>query len=164
MALGAIAGPTAATVSGDGRYRAVVSGTPAALTIHDTATEKLLRTHALVDRRGKAAPCAIVLDASSRNSFVVVLGTLAEAWEISYADKPEPVFEGLVHDYRMGEGLADTRRFALRRIALEAPFDGAWLDAQSKHLFGARGERRIDVINLDVRRRVDSLDLDGDQL
>jgi hypothetical protein len=147
-------------VSGDGRYRAVVTGAPASLAIHDNATGEVLRKHLLVDRRGAAAPCARVLDATSRRSFVIVLDALAEAWEVSYADRPEPVYEGLVHDYRMGEGLADTRRFALRRIPLDTPLEGAWIDASGKHLLGALGERRIDVINLDVRRRVDSLDLD----
>ncbi len=90
-----------------------------------------------------------------------MLDGLAEAWEISYADNPEPVYEGLVHDYRAREGLADPRPFALRRIPLDTPITGAWLDRPAKHLFGIRGGRHVDVINLDVRRRVDSFELDA---
>ena len=43
-------------------------------------------------------------DATPRESFVVALKDIPELWEISLRPQAPPIYDGLVHDYKMGEG------------------------------------------------------------
>ncbi|MFN0184719.1 MAG: hypothetical protein ACKVQR_12975 [Aquabacterium sp.] len=105
-----------------------------------------------------AAP-ALVLAANLRRSFIVAPQALAQLWEISVDPRAEDFYEGLVHDYRMGEGVPTRGYLGLRRIIITEPLHGLRLDAHQAEAIGhgaadASGRRTGYVINLDVRRVV----------
>ena len=153
-------------ISGDGRWILVASTPPAALTLFD-ANLQVVRTYPLATQDGKAASrVASVFGAPKRRSFIVALQDIAELWEISYDPGAEPIYEGLVHDYRMGEGLATSGFLGIRRTPLEEPLDMFFLDGPGRHILGAtrpQGAKSasVQVINLDVRRRIASFPLPG---
>ncbi len=100
---------------------------------------------------------ARIVDAPPRRSFVVLLADIAEAWELSYDLKAEPVYDGLVHDYRMGEGIADRGPFAVRRIFLDEPLTDAEFSADFSQFSGRASDGSLHVVNLHVRRRIEIL-------
>ena len=93
-------------VSSDGRWVMAANFLPNTLALFD-ADLKLVRTYpaATLDGKGTSRVSA-VYDAAPRSSFVVALKDIAKLWEISYDTKAEPLFDGLVHDYKMGEAIA----------------------------------------------------------
>jgi hypothetical protein len=101
----------------------------------------------------------LIKDHPLRRSFVVAFGGSLELWEIFYDRHAEPIYDGLVHDYRLGEGLAKPGYLGVRRTRLEQPLDDFWIDVASPHVLGrarwAQGE--VQVINLDIRRSRDSI-------
>jgi hypothetical protein len=151
-------------ISGDGRWILVAGTEPDTLTLFDTNLQAV-RTYPLFTQDGKlASRVAGVFEAAPRQSFVVALQDIAELWEISYDPKAEPIYEGLVHDYRMGEGLAAPGFLGIRRTPLEQPLDMFYLDGPRRHILGATGPQGaratdVQVINLDVRRRIASFSL-----
>jgi len=83
-------------------------------------------------------------------------------WEIPYSDDHEPIYPGLVHDFRMAEALADKGPFPVRRIPLADYLDDFYFDQSYTHLMGAsRDAGKGQVINLDARMKVADLDLPG---
>ena len=92
-------------VSGDGQWLMAANYFPHTLALFD-ADLKLVKTYAATTADGKASSrVSAVYDATPRQSFVVALKDLPELWEISYDPKAEPIYDGLVHDYKMGEGV-----------------------------------------------------------
>lgn len=89
-----------------------------------------------------------------RQSFVAAFGACSELWEISYNQQAEDIFDGLVHDYRNHEGLAQPGFLGIRRTRLAQPLDDLLIDTESPHVLGrARwGQGEVQVINLDIRR------------
>jgi hypothetical protein len=72
------------------------------------------------------------------------------------------VYRGLMHDYRMGEGMPETGRFPVRRIRLDDYLDDFFFDQSYQHLIGAaRNGRNGQVVNLIVGRKIAELDLTG---
>jgi len=104
-----------------------------------------------------------VYAAPPRDSFVVALKDIPEVWEISYANNPLPVYNGPMHDYRMGEGIARaTGRFPVRRIRLDDYLDDFFFDPSYRLLIGAaRNAKNGQVIQLDLGRKIADLELDG---
>ncbi len=142
------AGPPSAT-SDDGRWRLVADGT--ALTVFD-ASGQSVRRHVVPSAAG-------VFDAAPRRSFVVVFEALPELWEISYDPQAEPIYQGLVHDYRLREGIAEPGFLNPRRTRLAAPLREPGFD--SSHAFViARAPDRSDgqavlfLVQLDVRKTI----------
>ncbi len=147
------------TATSDGRYvvRDIGGGELAVLSAADG---RELRRIPLLDRQRRAGHVAWILDLPRRRSLIVGFGDLPEAWELPYGDKGEPVYDGLVHDYRMGEGIADRGPLPVRRIPLEAPMPRPVPDEREIHLSWpdpANPAKRL-VLNLDVRRLVASRD------
>ena len=124
------AAPPAVT-SADGRWRIVADGQT--LTVFDAAGRPM-RSHmaAAADGSGRSAVTALH-DAAPRRSFVVIFETLPELWEISYDPDAEPIYQGLVHDYRLREGIAEPGFLNPRRTRLDAPLRDAGFD--SSHAF-----------------------------
>lgn len=143
-------GPPSAT-SGDGAWRLQAADPPAGLTLFD-ATGAVVRRYATTTLDGRASSrVSAIRDNPRRRSFVLALPEIAELWEISYDPKAEPIYDGLVHDWRLGEGIATPGRFGVRRTRLERG------EAVERFDFDASGARVIDldrgtVIHLDVRR------------
>jgi len=177
-------------VSGDGRWVMAANYLPHALALFD-ADLNLVKTYAAASLDGKATSrVSAVYDAAPRSSFVVALKDLPELWEISYDPKAAPIFDGYVHDYKMGEGVAKPGFLGVRRTPLDEPLDDFFFDQSYRHALGAtrpkgasesgpkgasesgpkgapasgpRGESapNAQVVNLDVRRKIAELPIAG---
>jgi hypothetical protein len=151
-----------AAVSADDRFVMVGNTLPHSLVVLDARDLSLVKLIPVEDDFGHSSRVSAVYTAPPRDSFVVALKDLKEVWEISYADDPEPVFHGLVHDYKMGEGLAETGRFPVRRIGLDDYLDDFFFDPSYQHLIGAaRNHKNGQVVNLIVGRKIADIDLPG---
>lgn len=149
-------------VSGDGRYVIVGNYLPHTLVVLDAKDLKPLKLIAVEDQSGKSSRVSAVYDAAPRKSFIAALKDLKEVWEIPYGDDAAPVYEGLVHDYRYGEGIPAKGPFPVRRIVLEDYLDDFYFDQTYTNLMGAsRDGGKGQVVNLNVRRKIADLDLPG---
>ncbi|MBL8327367.1 MAG: hypothetical protein JNJ71_00855 [Rubrivivax sp.] len=152
-------------LSGDGLYLLLVHEQLPVLQIL-SREGRVLQTHALRSRDGLlTARVSAVVDATARRSFLVALQDLPEIWEISYNPRAEEIYEGLVHDFRMGEGVPMRGFLGVRRIRLPEPLAEVIADPIGMHALGvsagaqgaARQAEALRVINLDVRRELASL-------
>jgi mono/diheme cytochrome c family protein/DNA-binding beta-propeller fold protein YncE len=153
-------------VSGDGRWVMAANYLPHSLALFD-ADLQLVKTFAATTLDGaKSSRVSAVYDASPRRSFVVALKDIPELWEISYDRAAEPIHDGLVHDYRMGEAIARPGYLNARRTPLEQPLDDFFFDQRYRHAIGATrpdasGRFAAQVVNLDVRRKIADLPIAG---
>lgn len=150
--------PEAAT--SDGRFRVAADSAGAALVVYAASDGRELRRIPLADRSRRKGDLAWIIDLPRRKSLLAGFAALPEAWELPYGDKAEPVFEGLVHDYRMGEGIADRGPLPVRRIPLDAPMPRPTPDEKQVHVSWADPSLpgKLNVLNLDVRRIVAQVD------
>lgn len=142
-------------LSADGRYLLAANDEPPSLLV--LRAEDLEPLHWIDGSDGAARPSAFSwLGVSARReSFLAALADSPELWELSYADDPAPVFPGLVHDYRMGEGLADTGAFPLRRIGLPVCVTAAVAGPAQENLVAVPCDASaLRVINLLVGREI----------
>ena len=149
-------------VSGDGRYVMVANYLPHTLVLLDARDLRLIKVIPVRDDFGNSSRVSAVYAAPPRQSFIAALKDLTQVWEISYADEPLPVYRGLMHDYRMGEGIAEKGPFPVRRILLDDYLDDFFFDQSYEHLMGAaRNADQGQVINLLVGRKIADLELSG---
>ena len=150
-------------VSGDGRYVAVANYLPHNLVLLDARDLLPLKVIPVQDDAGKTSRVSAVYAAPPRHSFVAALKDIPEVWEILVADEPLPVYNGPMHDYRMGEGTALVKGpFPVRRTRLDGFLDDFFFTQNYQVLIGAaRDGSQGQAVNLDVRQRVATLDLDG---
>lgn len=148
-------------LSGDGRWLMASNASPHSLVLlrTDLSLERIYAVRSADGRRDGTA--AVVVDAAARQCFVVALNGLEELWEISYDPQAEGIFDGMVHDYRMGEGIARQGFLGVRRTKLARPLASLFIDPIQAHALGHAGEGPGDVVNLDVRRRIESLPVDA---
>jgi mono/diheme cytochrome c family protein/DNA-binding beta-propeller fold protein YncE len=159
-------------VSGDGRWVLAGNYLPGTLVLFD-ADLNLVRSYPASSLDGQATSrVSAVYDAAPRQSFVIALKDLPELWEISYNPQAEPIHDGYVHDFRMGESIAKPGYLGVRRTPLSQPLDDFFFDPPYRHVIGAGrpagddGKAQADaptaqVINLDARQRVATLPLPG---
>ena len=148
-------------VSGDGRFVAAANVLPRTLAVFD-ADLRLLKTLPAATLDGKASSrVSAVYDATPRHSFVVALKDVPELWELSYDPQAEPVHDGLVHDWRMGEAIARPGFLTPRRTPLDEPLDDFFFDPAYRHVLGTARAGGAQVVNLDVRRKVAELPIAG---
>ncbi|MDH3560562.1 MAG: nitrite reductase [Gammaproteobacteria bacterium] len=151
-----------AAVSADDRYVMVGNYLPHSLVLLDARDLSLVKVIPVTDDHGTSSRVSAVYTAPPRESFIIALKDLQEIWEISYADDPPPVYRGLVHDYRMEEGIAEAGRFPVRRIRLDDYVDDFFFDPAYRHLIGAaRNGSNGQVVHLDVGRKIADVDLPG---
>ncbi|MBI3571224.1 MAG: PD40 domain-containing protein, partial [Gammaproteobacteria bacterium] len=149
-------------VSSDGRYVLAGNYLPHTLVVLDANDLSPIEVIAVKDDTGKSSRVSAAYDAAPRKSFIAALKDIPEVWEIPYDDKAEPVYPGLVHDYRMGEALAAKGPFPLRRIRLDDYLDDFFFDQPYEHLIGAaRNGKNGQVVNLIVGRKIADVDLPG---
>ena len=111
------------------------------------------------ERRRGAATALFSLP--QRRSFFAAWPALGESWEISLDPDAAPIFDGLVHDYRMGEGIAKPGYLGARRAPLGRPMPAfGFADARVPWLAGKQGDEVV-VVHLDVRRRIAALRVAG---
>jgi mono/diheme cytochrome c family protein len=153
-------------VSGDGRWVMAANYFPHTLVLFDAALN-LERVYPVSSSDGKATSrVSAVYDAQPRSSFIVALKDVAELWEISYDPKAEDIYDGLVHDYRFGEGVARKGFLGVKRTRLAEPLDDFFFDPPYAHALGASrpkadGAPIGQVVNLDVRRPIAALPIAG---
>ncbi len=156
-------------VSGDGQWVMAANYLPHTLALFD-ADLNLKQTYAAATLDGKATSrVSAVYDAEPRQSFVVALKDIPELWEISYNPKAEPIHDGYVHDYKMGESIAKPGFLGVRRTPLDQPLDDFFFDQSYSNVLGAtRGDApgkadgaSAQVVNLDARRKIADLPIAG---
>ena len=154
-------------VSGDGQWVMAANYLPHSLALFD-ADLNLRQTYAAATLDGKSTSrVSAVYDATPRNSFVVALKDIPELWEISYDPQAAPIYDGLVHDYKMGEAIAKPGFLGVRRTPLDEPLDDFFFDQSYRHALGATrpktgdGAATAQVVNLDVRRKIADLPIAG---
>lgn len=148
-------------VSSDGRYVIAANYLPFDVVILDASDLSLIKIIPATDKNGQGSRVSAVYDAAPRKSFIVALKDIPELWEISYDDNAPPIFEGLVHDYKMAEGIAKPAKLNPRRTPLDVKLDDFFFDQSYTNLIGASREGMAQVINLNVRRKVADLNLTG---
>jgi hypothetical protein len=153
--------PRGFALSADGRWLLAADARPPTLTLYD-GDLKLLRRYpaAALDGGSVSAPSA-VLDTGARNSFVVSFDTLPQLWEISRDPAAAPIFDGLVHDYRMGEAIASPGYLGVRRAPLEEPARLLHVAPGGREVLALPAAGPVQVIHLDVRRRIAALPVDN---
>jgi mono/diheme cytochrome c family protein len=163
-------------VSGDGQWVMAANYLPHTLALFD-AQLNLVKTYAAATLDGKASSrVSAVYDAAPRKSFVIALKDIAELWEISYDPAAEPIHDGYVHDYKMGEAIAKPGTFNIRRTQLDEPLDDFFFDQGYAHALGATRPRTAapgdaqarteaaptaQVVNLDIRKKIADLPIAG---
>lgn len=151
-----------AAVSADDRYVMVGNYLPHNLVILDAKDLSLVKIIDVKDDNGKTSRVSAVYTAPPRNSFIVALKDFKQVWEINYTANPPKVYRGYVHDYKMGEGIAEKGLFPVRRIELDDYLDDFFFDQSYQHLIGAsRSNKDGQVINLIVGRKIADIDLPG---
>lgn len=155
-----------AAVSADDRYVMVGNYLPHSLVILNAGDLSLVKTIPVQDDFGKTSRVSAVYTAPPRNSFIVALKDFKQVWEINYTDHPPQVFRGYVHDYKMGEGLAEQGLFPVRRIELDDYLDDFFFDQNYENLIGASRVNGKEggggqVVNLIVGRKIADIDLPG---
>ena len=144
-----------AAVSGDGKYVMVANYLPHTLVVLDADLE-------LVKVLAAPSRVSAVYDAAPRKSFVAAMKDAPELWEISYDPKAEAVASGLVHDYRYKEGAFVPGFLNPRRTPLEDVLDDFFFTPDFRQVIGAsRDGRRGQVVHLDVRRAIATVELPG---
>jgi mono/diheme cytochrome c family protein len=153
-------------VSGDGRWVMAANYLPHTLALFD-AELNLVKTFAAATLDGKSSSrVSAVYDAAPRKSFIVALKDIPELWEISYDPNAAPIYDGYVHDYKMGEGIAKPGLHGIRRTLLDEPLDDFFFDQGYRHALGATrakadGQPSAQVVNLDIRRKIAELPIAG---
>jgi DNA-binding beta-propeller fold protein YncE len=151
-----------AAVSSDGRYVLVGNYLPHTLVVLDARDLAPIKVLEVKDRAGRSSRVSAVYDAAPRKSFVAALKDIPEIWEISYDDKAEPIYDGLVHDYKLKEGIALPGKLNPRRAPLDDVLDDFFFAPDYAYLVGASREGgQGQVVNLDVRRRIGTVPLPG---
>ena len=149
-------------VSSDGRWVLVGNYLPHSVVILDAADLTPVKVIPARDTQGKSSRVSAVYDAAPRKSFIVALKDVQEAWEITYDENAEPVYEGLVHDFRLGEAIPVPGPFPVRRIRLDDYLDDFFFDQTYDHLIGAaRDAKNSQVVNLYIRRKIAEVALPG---
>ena len=156
-------------VSGDGRWVMAANYLPRTAVLFDADLNLAKRFDATTLDGKSASRVSAVYDAAPRHSFVLALKDLPEVWEISYDPKAAPIYDGLVHDYKMGEAIAKPGYQNVRRTPLDGPLDDFFFDQSYAHVLGstrpqpgaAGGTPTAQVVNLDARRKIAELPIAG---
>jgi hypothetical protein len=149
-------------LSSDGRLLAVGNVSPPTLAVFDAELQPVT-VLAATDGAGRASsPVTLVRNAPVRRSFIAALPGLKEIWEVSYDPAAPEIAQGLVHDYKLREGTFISGFLNPRRTPLDEAVEDFRLLPDGHRLAGiAHGAGRGQVIHLDVRRRIATIDRDG---
>lgn len=149
-------------VSGDGKVVMVGNYLPNTLVALSADDLSVLRVIPVDDGKGKPSRVSAVYTAPPRQSFIAALKDIPQIWELSYDPHAGPVYDGLVHDFRMGEGIAVPGPFPPQRTRLDNVLDDFSFDQGYINVIGAAREGgEGQVVNLDVRRRIATVELPG---
>ena len=152
-------------VGRDGQWLIAAHAQPPTLLLFNAGLNPV-KTWATTSRNGQTlSRVAAVLDAAPRRSFIVALQDIPERWG-TYDPKAEDFYDGLVHDYRMGEGLPVRGFLNPRRTFIGEPLESVFFDPLTTQVAGTARAKdgqspSAQLVNLEVRRRIASLPLGG---
>lgn len=147
--------------SPDGKHVAVANYLPHNLVLLD-GDLNLIKAIEAKDRDGKTSSrVSAVYDATPRQSFIAALKDVPEVWEISYTKAVEDIPTGFIHDYTQREGSFIPGYLNPRRTILAEVLDDFFFTQDYSELMGASREGVGQVVNLDVRKKIANLPLDG---
>jgi mono/diheme cytochrome c family protein/DNA-binding beta-propeller fold protein YncE len=149
-------------VSSDGRFVLAGNYLPHSLVVLD-ADLRFVKLIPVRDQAGrKTSRVSAVYDAAPRRSFIAALKDIPEVWEISYDERAEPIATGLVHDYRSKEGAFIPGMLNPRRSLLDELLDDFFFTRNYSEVLGTSREGgKGQVVNLDVRRKIASVEVPG---
>lgn len=151
-----------AAVSSDGKYVMAANYLPHTLSLFDADLNLIKVISVENSQRTQSSRVSAVYDAGPRRSFVAALKDVPEIWEISYDPKAEPIPTGLVHDFRLKEGEFIPGFLNPRRTLLGDVLDDFFFTPGYAQVVGAqRDGKHGQVVNLDVRRVIATVDLPG---
>jgi cytochrome c553/6-phosphogluconolactonase (cycloisomerase 2 family) len=151
-----------AAVSSDGKFVAVANYFPHSLAIFDSDLNLLKLLEVKDAQQKQSSRVSAVYDAAPRRSFVAALKDVKELWEISYDPKAEDIPAGVIHDFQYREGAFIPGFLNPRRTMLEDYLDDFFFTRDYHEVIGASREGgKGQVIHLDVRRKIATLDLPG---
>ena len=131
---------------------------PAMLVVLHGSSLAPARIVPLSNRRGQALTVAALTEVGHRQSVLISFEHSNEMWELFLAPDAETVFEGMVHDYRLGEGISEPRNLPIRRIFTDTPMEKFLVEPRSSHLSQLVDSGGASLLarrfNLDVRRQV----------
>ena len=149
-------------VSSDGRYVIAGNYLPHTLVILSADDLTPLKIIPVKTSEGKTSRVSAVYDAAPRNTFIAALKDLKQVWEISYEDKPPAGFSGWIHDYREESGDAkSSASFPVRKIKVDDYLDDFFFNQSYELIIGASRESQGQVVNLDLGRVTQQIDLPG---
>jgi hypothetical protein len=148
----AAAAPEVATA--DGRWRAETHDDGHTLVLRDADGTVRRRLPTLSLDGTRRGTITAITELPPRRSLAVGFDGLDELWEVSLDPAAPPIFDGLVHDYRMGEAIATPGFLAPRRIPLAGRVLALRAGAQAPQLLALLGGDApvLHLVNLDVRR------------
>lgn len=91
------------------------------------------------------------LQLPQRQSVLLAIREQAALYELSYADSDVRIYRGYVHDFRMGEGIAEPLRFTPRAVPLEHHVLH-WMELAPDRVLLINDAGEIALLNLHVRR------------
>jgi hypothetical protein len=157
------AGPAAQSV--DGRWLVATDGQ--GVSVYDRGMR--VKTLAAVSRDGRTGPSTVasIHHVDARRSFVIAFETLNELWELSIDPQAAPFFDGLVHDHRLGEGIAESGYLGARRTRLEVPLRELAFDDSGAFVLGRSAPEPgssavLHLVQLDIRRTIGRFAVGGD--
>ncbi len=151
-----------AAVSGDGQYVAVANYLPHTLVILDADLNPVKILEVREEEGKRSSRVSAVYDAAPRKSFVAALKDVKEVWEVSYDRTAPDIPAGYIHDYRYREGAFVPGFLNPRRSIVDDFLDDFFFTQDYKEVMGAsQGAGKGQVVNLDVRRSIATLDLPG---
>jgi hypothetical protein len=147
-----------------GRWLVAAEGPLLVVYEHGSRVKTLAATG--LDGRDSSAVAAIHY-LPARRSFVISFETLPELWELSVDPQAAPIFDGLVHDYRMGESLGEPGYLGARRTRLDVPLPELAVDDGGAYVVGRTavapgGLATLHLVQLDVRRIIGRFSVTGD--
>lgn len=151
-----------AAVSSDGRFVAVANYFPHTLVLFDQELQLLKVLEVADAQKTRTSRVSAVYDAAPRRSFVAALKDVKEIWEISYDPRAGDIPAGPIHDFQYREGAFIPAFLNPRRTMLDDYLDDFFFTRDYHELIGASREGgKGQVIHLDGRRRIATLDLPG---
>ena len=150
-------------VSADGRYLIAANEQPKSLVILNASNLEPIKLIEIPSLNGKSTGVGSVFTAEKRQSFIIALKDQGEIWEIFYKDNPLPVYNGLMHDFRLGEGLAKQQgRFPISQIKVN-DCSGECLDnfvfyPASDSLIICN-EKQLQILQMDARIKIAEMEL-----
>ncbi len=164
--------PRALALSADDRYLIVANQQPPSFVILDrqTLTPLALKT---LNKKNSTITISAIITAPARESFVARIDrtsngiTTHEIREVILKDNPLPVYNGPMHDYRMGEGIAkQPHEFPVSKIQInDCGSHHNMVDINDWMIYSSTGfviihcAKHLKIWQLDARRQIAEMDL-----